>query len=55
MAKSKQYLGMSTLQWVATAVGVGLVVFPEPATTATGLGILAANLGYKAITSYRSG
>jgi hypothetical protein len=41
---------MNSLQIVATIVGVGLVVFPEPATTATGLAILAANLGYVAYT-----
>ena len=31
--------------WVAVAIGSALVVFPEPATTATGLGILAVALG----------
>jgi hypothetical protein len=31
--------------WVAVAIGTGLVLFPEPATTATGAAILAAALG----------
>jgi hypothetical protein len=31
--------------WLAVAVGVGLVVFPEPATTATGVAILGVALG----------
>ncbi len=30
--------------WVAIAGGAALVVFPEPATTATGLAILSAAL-----------
>lgn len=40
---------MSTAQIVAIIVGSALVLIPEPATTGTGLAILAANLGYIAI------
>lgn len=35
--------------WAAVAVGTGLVLFPEPATTATGLAILALAFGYKVL------
>ena len=35
---------------VAYLTGLGLVVFPEPATTMTGLIILAGSLGYTAFT-----
>jgi len=35
----------SVAWWVAVAIGTALVVFPEPATTATGLGILGVSLG----------
>ena len=32
--------------WTAVVVGVGLVIFPEPATTATGLAFLAGTFAY---------
>ena len=32
--------------WAAVVVGVGLVIFPEPATTATGLAILAGTFAF---------
>ena len=35
--------------WTAVVIGTGLVLFPEPATTATGLAILAGTLGYRAL------
>jgi len=41
--------GTSIAWWGAIVVGVGLVLFPEPATTATGLAILAGSLGAKVI------
>jgi len=34
----------SVAWWAAVIIGTGLVVFPEPATTATGLAILSAAL-----------
>ena len=34
--------GHGVAWWVAVVVGVGLVIIPEPATTATGLTILGA-------------
>jgi hypothetical protein len=33
--------------WIPIVIGLGLVVFPEPTTTLTGLGILAATFGYR--------
>lgn len=33
--------------WVLIALGVGLVVIPDPATTLTGLAIIAGVLGSK--------
>jgi len=36
--------GHGVAWWTAVVVGVGLVVFPEPATTATGLALLAGTL-----------
>lgn len=33
--------------WVPVAVGTGLVLWPEPLTTATGLLILAGAFGFK--------
>lgn len=38
------------LSGIGLIVGLGLVVFPEPATTATGLAIVAASLGLDALT-----
>ena len=40
---------MSDFAPIALIVGLGLVVFPEPATTATGLAIVAASLGMSAL------
>lgn len=34
---------------LALVVGVGLVIFPEPATTMTGLAIVAASFGLDAL------
>jgi hypothetical protein len=31
--------------WLAVAIGTGLVLFPEPVTTGTGLAILGVALG----------
>jgi len=39
---------LSAATLLATAVGLGLVVFPEPATTATGLAILGATFAVNA-------
>jgi len=36
--------------WAATAIGVGLLLFPEPITTVTGAGILATVAGAKLLT-----
>jgi hypothetical protein len=36
--------------WVPVIIGIGLVLFPEPATTLTGLGILGATFSYKVIS-----
>jgi len=46
MAKKKQ---ADLPFYLAVAVGLGLVVFPEPVTTATGLAILAATFGARAL------
>lgn len=35
---------------IALIVGIGLIVFPEPATTATGTTLVLASLGYSALT-----
>lgn len=35
---------------VAYLTGIALIVFPEPATTMTGMIILAGSLGYSAVT-----
>lgn len=40
---------MSDLSPIALLVGLGLIIFPEPATTATGLAIVAASLGMSAL------
>lgn len=33
------------MNWIPLLIGLGLVVFPEPATTATGLAIITASVG----------
>jgi hypothetical protein len=35
--------------WVASLVAVGLILFPEPATTAAGVILLTASVGYKVL------
>jgi len=35
--------------WIPLLVGTGLILFPEPATTATGLLIIAATFGLKVL------
>ena len=35
--------------WVALGTGLALVVFPDPATTATGLAVVAGTVGYRAL------
>lgn len=35
---------------VAYLTGIALILFPEPATTMTGMVILAGSLGYSAVT-----
>jgi hypothetical protein len=37
------------VEWLALIVGIGLVLYPEPVTTATGLGIISGSLGYNAL------
>lgn len=31
--------------WLGLAVGMGLIIFPEPATTLTGVAVVLASLG----------
>lgn len=33
------------MNWVALIIGVGLIVFPEPATTLTGVAVVLAAIG----------
>lgn len=40
---------MNTKEWIFVFVGMGLVIIPEPATTGTGLAILAALAGVRAL------
>lgn len=37
--------------WLALGTGMVLIVIPEPATTATGLAIVASTVGYRAFKS----
>jgi hypothetical protein len=46
MAKKKDDVNI----WIPIGVAIGLILFPEPATTATGLLILAGTFGYKVLT-----
>jgi len=36
--------------WVATLIGGVLIFIPEPATTAAGVILVSASLGYKVLT-----
>ncbi len=50
MANNQKKQPKSTAPWwVALATGMGLIIFPEPATTALGLLIVGTTLGVGAI------
>jgi len=51
MSSKSKKTGHGAPWWAAVGVGALLVVIPEPATTATGLAILAAALGASALSS----
>jgi len=36
---------VSVANWLGLVVGAGLIIFPEPATTLTGVAVVIASLG----------
>lgn len=47
MSRKKKSVGAPW--WIALGTGMTLILIPEPATTATGLAIVAATVGYRAV------
>ena len=50
MNNPKEFGGHGVGWWITLVVGAGLIVFPEPATTATGLLIVSGLLGAGALS-----
>ena len=48
-SKSNDGVGLGTL--LAVVTGLVLVAIPEPATTATGLAIIAGTFGFRAVSN----